>query len=331
MKRMKKTYAILAACLCAAACYPDYVGDYEVVAAGFANQSDVRSVVVGEGMSFSTGVALGGVISNDSDRKVSFSTDYSLVDDDLLAGFKVHTFTYIQELTKDMTSLEPLPAGMYTLTTDGKPGVAVIKAGTHLGQIKVTLDSASFLSDVANVKPRYVLPLRLTSADGCSLMDGRETTCIGVRYECLLFGNWWHGGVTVVTDASGNEVETISYPTEVPQADTKVWSLTTVAPYSVTANAIGSELNGSAARMTLTLSPDGKVTVGGVEGQSVIPEPDGDSYYNAPRLLQDRKIYLRYKYVSGGLTYHATDTLTFRNRIRDGVNEWQDENQENYK
>ena len=40
---------------------------------------------------------------------------------------------------------------------------------------------------------------------------------------------------------------------------------------------------------------------------------------------------LKYKYEKDGLVYHATDTLTFRNRIRDGVNEWQDENQEHYK
>ena len=49
------------------------------------------------------------------------------------------------------------------------------------------------------------------------------------------------------------------------------------------------------------------------------------------KLLQDRKIALKYKYEKDGLVYHATDTLTFRNRIRDGVNEWQDENQEHYK
>jgi hypothetical protein len=49
-------------------------------------------------------------------------------------------------------------------------------------------------------------------------------------------------------------------------------------------------------------------------------------------LLQNRKILLNYKYVNAaGNTCYAKDTLTFRNRVRDGVNEWQDENPANYK
>ena len=37
------------------------------------------------------------------------------------------------------------------------------------------------------------------------------------------------------------------------------------------------------------------------------------------------------KYVnSDGNTCYAQDTLTFRNRLRDGVNEWQDENPSHY-
>ena len=59
---MKSRIFILAlAAACVVSCYDDYVGDYSKVACGFANQADVRSLIVGEGMSFSTGVALGGV------------------------------------------------------------------------------------------------------------------------------------------------------------------------------------------------------------------------------------------------------------------------------
>jgi len=61
-------------------------------------------------------------------------------------------------------------------------------------------------------------------------------------------------------------------------------------------------------------------------------QPEGTSTYNQAKLLQNRKIFLNYKYqVASGNWCYATDTLTFRNRIRDGVNEWQDENPENYK
>lgn len=327
---MRKIYTIIVAALSVAACYPDYVGDYEVVAGGFANQLDVRSVVVGEKMEFSTGVALGGVIENDKDRKITFATDYSLVSASLLDQMKVHTFTYIQTLAKQMTSVKAMPASMYELVTDGKPGQAVIRKGSHLGKITVKIDGEAFLADESNLLPNYILPLRLTKASGCGLIKGKETTCIGVRYESQLFGNWWHGGVTTVEDASGNVIETIEYPLEVPQADSKVWTLTTVAPYSLTANAVGGELNGSKAQMKLTLNEDGTITIESVAGASYVVEPDGESVFNKAKLLQDREIVLKYKYIKDGKTYRVSDVLKFRNRVRDGVNEWQDENQNNY-
>ena len=146
----------------------------------------------------------------------------------------------------------------------------------------------------------------------------------------MLFGNYYHGGYTVVTDAAGNEVERIYYYTAVPQEDTKVWTLTTVEPFALTANAVGNEMNSTAAQMKLTLGEDDAITVSPVEGATYSVEPDGESMFLRSKLLQDRKIALKYKYEKDGLVYHATDTLTFRNRIRDGVNEWQDENPEHY-
>lgn len=327
---MRKLYAIFIAALSVAACYPDYVGDYEVVACGFANQVDVRSVIVGEKMEFSTGVALGGVIENNSARKVDFSTDYSLVTNNLLSQMKVHTFTYIQALAKQMTSVSVLPASMYNLETAGKAGEAVIAKGSHLGTIVVRIDEEAFTADEGNVLPKYILPLRITKAHGCGIIEGKETTCIGVRYENTLFGNWYHGGVATVTDESGNVLETIEYPIEIPMADSKVWTLTTVAPHSLTANAVGSELNSSSAQMKLTLGVDGRIAIESVEGAKYVVEADGESSYNQAKLLQDREVYLKYKYAKDGKIYHVSDTLQFRNRIRDGVNEWQDENQENY-
>jgi hypothetical protein len=73
------------------------------------------------------------------------------------------------------------------------------------------------------------------------------------------------------------------------------------------------------------------VIVSQANGSKVVVQPDGASSFNRPKLLQDRKIYLKYKYVNPDKTVsYATDTLTFRNRIRDGVNEWQDEDPTHY-
>ena len=313
-------------------CYKDYILESKTQGVGFANQTDVRSVVVGEGMKFSTAVALAGVIGNDEDRRVDYSVDNSLVNAETLAAMKVNSLSYITSLVKPLTELKELPASEYTLVNEGEQtGSTVIRRGTHSGKITVKMDSAAFLSGSASLVPDHVVALRITDGHGLGTIDGHATTVIGVRYENMLFGNWWHGGKAVVMDAEGKVVDEVRYSTEIPQSDSKVWTLTTVEPHSLTANAVGNELNTSSAQMKLTLEKGGNVVVSPVDGAKYTVEPDGESRYNQSRLLQNRKIFLSYKYAKDGNVWHVTDTLSFRNRIRDGVNEWQDENQENYK
>ena len=312
-------------------CYEDYIIDYDYQAVGFAQQTDVRSVIVGEKMEFSTGVALGGVIDNGEDRTVTFEIDETLVDGSALEAMQSHTMSYIRDLTAGLSELKSLPANEYTLVPEGlMAGKVVIRKGTHLGNLTIRIDPDKFLADESRITPQFVIPLRITGCDKAELLEGRTTSVIGVRYENMLFGNWYHGGTArMVSKADGSE-STVSYPTEIPQQDEKIWTLTTVSPHSLTVNAVGNELNTTSAQMTLTLNDDGTVTVSSAEGAKYKVEPDGESSYNRDSLLQDRKIFLSYKYETADYTYYAKDTLTFRNRVRDGVNEWQDENQENY-
>ena len=96
-------------------------------------------------------------------------------------------------------------------------------------------------------------------------------------------------------------------------------------------NGVSDESSSSKDEFEIMLN-GGTITISSMEGASYEVMPDGASAYNQAKLLQDRRIFLKYKYEDvDGNWYHATDTLTFRNRIRDGVNEWQDENPENYK
>lgn len=313
-------------------CYKDYIIDSDTQAVGFANQTDVRSVIVGEGMKFSTAVALAGVIKNGEDRRVDYSVDNSLVNEETLAAMKVNSLSYITSLVKPLSALKVLPSSEYSLINEGgETGSTIIRKGTHSGKITVKIDSAAFLGGSASLVPEHVVAFRINDGHGLGIIEGRETTVIGVRYENMLFGNWWHGGMAVVKNPEGVVVEEIRYSTEIPQTDNKVWTLTTVEPFSLTANAVGNELNSSSAQMKLTLENNGKITVNSVSGAKYEVEPDGESTYNQSRLLQNRKIFLSYKYKKDGNVWHVTDTLTFRNRIRDGVNEWQDENQDNYK
>jgi len=329
---MKKLYLLsILAVAAVSSCYDDYVKDYDVIGVGFANATDVRSVVVGEGLEFSTGIFLGGAIENTENRRVNFEVDYSLVGESVLNAFKTHTFTYIQALAEPMTAVKALPASQYSMSTyGGKAGQVIIRKGEHVGVIDVKIDSVKFLADPSNLLPVSVIPLRITDSEDASLIEGFTTTVIGVRYENTLFGNWYHSGECIVKDGSGSVVETVSYPLELPQSDTKVWTLTTDSPYSVTANAIGNNLNDKVQKIRMTLSDDGTISLSSVSGSGLEIVQEGECSYNKAKLLQDRKLFLSYSYKEGGLEYHCKDTLTFRNRVRDGVNEWQDENQDNY-
>lgn len=329
---MKKILLSLIVSLLLTSCYEDYVKDNDYNAVYFAYQTNVRTVVVGEGMKFKQGIVLAGIIDNMQDREVYFKVDNSLVNSNTLNAMKNHSFTYIKDHMKTVSQLNELDANLYSLLYEGTPAnKVVIKKGAHTGFIEIRVDSAQFLSDVSKTTPHSVIPLMITKADADLIYEGKESTVIGVRYENMLFGNYWHGGKTIVKDALGTVVETIEYPTAIPQPDNRTWNLKTVAPFELEINAVGSESSTAKSQFRIELKGDGSIDVHPVAGGSYQVEADGDSYYNRAKLLQDRKIFLSYKYEKEGNVYHATDTLTFRNRIRDGVNEWQDENPNNYK
>jgi len=138
-----------------------------------------------------------------------------------------------------------------------------------------------------------------------------------------------HGGVTIVKDAAGKTIQTIPYYTSITQPEVKIWKLTTVAPNAVVTNGYSDQTT-TKGEMKLTLNGT-NITISTNTGSTFTIIPDGASSFNRPKLLQDRKIYLNYKYVNAaGNTCYAQDTLTFRNRIHDGINEWQDENPSHY-
>ena len=80
--------------------------------------------------------------------------------------------------------------------------------------------------------------------------------------------------------------------------------------------------------MTITIGENGAVTVSAPDSRIT----DMGSSWNEDILLQNRKIYMNYQYSDAdGNTVLVTDTLTFRNRVLDGINEYQDNNPEHYK
>jgi len=324
---MKKIIALFFLVAVLSSCYEDYIYDYDYDGVYFPYQIDVRTFVVGEGMSIKVGVALGGVRENDRDRKVNYQIDNSLISPATLALMQAGA-AYIKSAATPVTELKLLPSNYYT-ASDGSR--FVISKGDHSGVITIKADSAKFLADAATLVSTYALPLRITSADADTVLVSKSTAVIGLKYENMLFGNYWHGGVTVEKDAAGNVVKTTPYYTAIPSPDSKAWALTTVGPFSLVTNGYSDVSSSSKQEFMITVN-GASITISPTTGGTFQVQPDGASSFNQAKLLQQRKIFLNYKYQNtAGNWCYAKDTLTFRNRIRDGVNEWQDENPANYK
>jgi hypothetical protein len=323
---MKKIFVFLLLSIATVSCYEDYIKDFDYSSIYFAFQTDVRTLIVGEGMQIKVGVALGGVSQNAINRNVTFEVKNSLVTPAILTAMKAGV-SYISSSVTGVTTLLPLPPTYYTLSNSSK---MVIEPGQHSGYIIFKPDSAVFLADAATLKAGYVLPLNILTAEADSVIEPKRYTVVGIKYENMLFGNYYHGGVTTVKDVSGNTVSTVTYKTTIPVPDNQTWKLTTVAPDALTINGY-SNLTTAKAEMRIALS-GGNITISSVTGGAKVIQPDGTSKFNQAKLLQDRKIILSYKYANAdGTTSFAQDTLTFRNRLQDGVNIWQDEDPSHYK
>jgi hypothetical protein len=323
---MKKLFALLILSIALVSCYEEYIKDFTYDSVYFPNTIDIRTVVVGEGMKVKIGAALGGVMENTKDRNVSFILDNTLVTPAKLLAMKASSYAYIKNAVASLATLSPLPTNYYTLSSTS---AIVIKAGQHSGTVTLKVDSAVFLADAATLTPQYVLPFYITAADADTILEPYRSAVIGIKYENMLFGNYLHGGVTTVKDATGTPIDTIPYYTSRSQGDTKIWNLISVAPNAVASNGYSDKTSTSKREIVLTINGTA-ITLSTATGSSNTYLADGTSTYNGAKLLQNRKILLNYKYVVGANTYYCQDTLTFRNRIRDGVNEWQDENPSHY-
>jgi hypothetical protein len=303
-------------------CYKDYIEDFDYTSIYFPYQTNVRTFVVGEGMTIEVGAALAGVRDNTRDRLVNFTMDSKLITGEILETMKNGT-NHVKAGVAAVKELRMLPSNYFSISSNNQ---MIIQKGTYSGTVKIKADSAAFLSDPATLNANYVLPFYINSADADSVAMDKRYAVIGLKYENMLFGNYWHGGVTTVKDSTGKVIKTTNYYTTIPSPEVKIMNLSTVAPNALVTNLI-SDQKGS---FKITL--DGtKITVSQASGSKVVVLPDGESTFNRPKLLQERKLFLKYKYANAdGTTSYATDTLTFRNRIRDGVNEWQDENPSHY-
>jgi hypothetical protein len=323
---MKKILVFLFLLIVSVSCYEDYIYDNVYSGVYFPFQYNVRTFVVGEGMKAEIGVVLGGVRENTVERNVNFELRGSLISPASLTMMQQSTYGHIKDYVDTITELKQLPSNYYNLSNSN---TMVIETGQHTGTVTIRPDSVRFLADKATIISKYVLPFYITEADADSIIEPLRYAVIGFRYENMLFGRYWHGGSALV-NRPGKADTTITYYTTIPSPDVKVWALETFAPDSLYANGFLDQVTGKK-EMKLVLN-GGTIAVVSSPSSTYEILPDGTSSFNRANLLQNRKIFLKYSYINttNGFTYHCTDTLTFRTRMRDGINEWQDENPSHY-
>ena len=335
---MKKIIALLVLSIAMVSCYEEYLLDYPTTSIYFPIQQDVRTFIVGEGMKFEVGAALGGVRQNTKDRNVTFTLDPTLITADRLAKMKSSAMGYIKTATTPVVALQLLPATYYQMTPSTT--TMVIKSGWHGGTVVIKADSTAFLNDSVNTSvSTYVLPFYITAADADSIVEPKRFNIVGTRFDNMLFGNYWHGGAALVNRPLNPNIfqrkdTTYIYRTLIPTPqENLIWALTTAGPSTLTCNGYANNTV-TAGKKILKLTLKGtKIYLSSGPDAPYIITPEGECSFNNPILLQNRRIYFKYTYtqtVSPFFTFHCTDTLTFRNRIHDGINEWQDSNPSHY-
>ena len=218
-----------------------------------------------------------------------------------------------------------MPPNYYTLTNRTE---FVIPEGEHQGYIGIEIDSTAFLADPKSLTGEYVLPFRLTgSGDVDSINSMKDFMVISVSYWARQHGNYYYSGQTV--RASGATVETLTYKNTSTISES-IRQLTTVGAKTMVLKAdavVGSKDPGKGKFTFHIEAPsagNGDVVVSAAPGSAIQVSPNGTSSYDAA----SRTFFLKYKYTDGAYVCKATDTLVFRNRVRDvqadgqGVNEW---------
>lgn len=293
LRSISKLLMLAIVALSAVSCYDDFVeNEFDYTSVYLPQPTIDRTFIMGEGMQIGVGVVLGGRLKNTEDVEVTFSLDDVIVTD---AG-------------KDI-----LPSNYYELVdSEGNPSdnKIIIPAGKTQGFVYVKADSINFLADPVSLGNNYALGFQLDNViKADSILSDLKTSMITFTYINQLFGNYVQKGQVVKT---GTTNETLVYPGGIND----VLELTMESPNTLVYSGIA-DLRGTDKKMNVVVAADNSITIETATGGVAVVD-DGGSSYNP----ETREITLNYSFDFNGVSYKATDILEFRNRIVDGVNQF---------
>lgn len=284
--------------------YQDFRVDYPYSSVYFANQFIKRSFVEDETNTIKVGVMLGGKRTNIDGEKVFFSLDNK-------SGLSE-------------TPYIPLPEKYYTLSNNQE---FIIEPGSFIGEISMDIHSDFYMDPLAH-QNYYALLFRLESTTADSILCNKDSLLLILSFESGYFGNYYHNGRVIRKDTDLDSIiDTIIYRQEEPVTNNvNIWTLSTAGSKTVysrgIANYAPSDLTGFYIKIydpdSLDIIADSALIAQGYDWK--IKLDVGDNYYDPVA----RRFYLNYSFqdVQTGYKCYASDTLIFRNRILDGVNQW---------
>lgn len=278
-----------------------------------------RIVIVGEGMSFKIGAAIGGITANTMDRTVEFNI-----------------FNYLKKSPGDIRVL--MPTSMYKINnaayTLNSKITATIPAGSFLGYFTVNLDSAAFLANpnamgIRSTPISFVnnsvltIPVRITGTSIDSIGRGNDSVFVSVKYQASVDGYYLFQNTLKKEFPVGTFIDTKTekYTSEI---NNNTWRFFTVGPYKVEVtsplNSLIKSTGTSQLKFNLTVDANKLVTYESIVGMPVIT-PELTNVYDS----KTRDFDLNFTYKKTGTPvndtiYHVNAKMIFRNRTIDNGN-----------
>ncbi|MBU3025533.1 DUF1735 domain-containing protein [Zobellia galactanivorans] len=295
---MKYSYSILTLVLALVFSCEEYE-DYVVDTAGY---TDVyfpkpelqRSIVSGEGLSIKVGVYLGGLRENKEDHQVKYVIDETLLVD---------------------TPYTLMPDDYYSLESDE----ITVPKGSFQGLVDVKFDSLKLAQDTLLRDFNYALPFKIVSTSVDSILEGKEQTIIPLKLMNTYEGNFYQVGSLKQFFTATKVLDTVYvYGDDLDGPNTPIRTLSSIMMDTVDLDGIGPR-GGDGYHMRLKVDPkDNSVEIIADTASVYQVSPNGKSTWDPNK----RKFVLSYKYSDGERDYEVEEKLTFRNRVRDGINEW---------
>ncbi len=310
--------------------------DFDYTTVYFPFQYPVRTLILGDyssdntndnNLKFLISGRVGGLYENKSNRNVSYQLDPSLVN-----NLSTNPNSWDGKVRPSSDTLEILPSQYYTLNPTSS---FVIPKGKFYGEIEVQLTEA-FLDDPKAFSTNYVIPIRITSTSADSVLSGipvgagadrriaaqwsilpKDFTLFAIKFVNPYHGKYLHRGKSVITNETGDLVETIVYHKQYVEQD-ELWSLQTSGRNKVyvTGTLRATPSSPGNFKMDLTFNANGDCIISTSDG-SAFPVTgtgkfikNGDEWGNVPR----NAIHLNYKVTEGTNIHTISDTLVFRDK-----------------